>query len=336
MEKTTVVNKAYGPGDVGHLGGWTDDQIIKDLFAIYRPDIDTSNVTSALGSVMPTISFPTHTLEQFFQRVLKISQGWFRIDYYKRLFYGGVGSGPGSYAPFALSDTPNSAVPTNRLPSGDFESGTENWGTYFGRGANPTTTTAQAASGTRSLMMVGNGTSSTTWMAVYSTQVSGAPTAYVVPGGVGTVAVTPGSTYSGQLKVRSAVTPRPFLLGILWHDATGALLSGGLGTSTNSTTSGWTQLATGTQTAPANAAWAYLGVVTSTTGVGNPDTPIPQGEVHYFDQAGIFAGAAPAWSAGGVPTYGFEEAHTPPTSPPSSTGSGSSAASRRASRRRIH
>lgn len=289
--KTTVVNKAYAPGDVGHSLGWTDDQIIKDLFAAYRPDIDTANVTTAFttpGTVMPIISFPTHTLEQFFQRVLKVTQGWFRIDYYKRLFYGGVGSGPGSYAPFALSDTPSPVLPANLLPSGDFETGAENWSVFNAQGAAPVQTNAQAANGSRSLQLTGNAASATTSIQAFSTALIGATT-QCVPGGVGTVPAIPGSAYLGMVSVRSASTPRGFTACLVFADAAGNRLAMlGPNKGTTSTTSGWTQLLCVAK-APVAAAWVYLGVISAAGGLYGAYDAIPNAEAHYLDMAGVFA-----------------------------------------------
>ncbi|HLY82659.1 MAG TPA: hypothetical protein VKQ71_06725, partial [Acidimicrobiales bacterium] len=102
--KLTVVNRQYGP-DSAHVAGWSDGQIVRDLYLTYRPDIDVTNVATlvAAGS-MPSISFPTHTLEQMLARIEKISTGYHRVDYYKRLWYNALGA---LAAPFGVSDTPN-------------------------------------------------------------------------------------------------------------------------------------------------------------------------------------------------------------------------------------
>src|SRR5205823_11502039 len=54
-------------------------------------------------AAMPAISFPVHSLEQFLERIVKISRATYRLDYYKRLYYGVPGF---LAAPFRLSDTP--------------------------------------------------------------------------------------------------------------------------------------------------------------------------------------------------------------------------------------
>jgi hypothetical protein len=94
--RSTVANMAF-------VGGLTDAAIITALFSQYRPDVDLSQVQVTVSS-MPAISFPVHTLEQFLERIIKISRANYRLDYYKRLFYGPPGF---LVAPFGLSDTPN-------------------------------------------------------------------------------------------------------------------------------------------------------------------------------------------------------------------------------------
>jgi subtilisin family serine protease len=94
--RSTVCNKAY-------VGALTDKAIIQDIFGVYRKDVDVTNV-NVIVSNMPAISFPVHSLEQFMERIIKISRGIYRVDYYKRLFYGAIGQ---QLAPFGLSDTPN-------------------------------------------------------------------------------------------------------------------------------------------------------------------------------------------------------------------------------------
>jgi hypothetical protein len=94
--RSTIANRAY-------VAGQTDQTIVKDIFAKYRPDINTDNVNNTFAS-MPAISFPVHSIEQFLQRVVKITRAVYRVDYFKRLFYGAVGQ---VVAPFNLSDNPN-------------------------------------------------------------------------------------------------------------------------------------------------------------------------------------------------------------------------------------
>jgi streptogramin lyase len=65
--------------------------------------VDTSQVEEIFG-LLPPISFPQHTIEQFMQRVVKITNATYRVDYYKRMEYLTLGTIP---APFAFSIQPN-------------------------------------------------------------------------------------------------------------------------------------------------------------------------------------------------------------------------------------
>lgn len=94
--RSTVVNQAF-------VAGSSDQSIVQTIFAKYRPDFDTTNVQLIQAS-MPAISFPVHSLEQFMQRVIKVSRAVYRVDYFKRLFYGPIGQ---VTAPFNLSDVPD-------------------------------------------------------------------------------------------------------------------------------------------------------------------------------------------------------------------------------------
>jgi hypothetical protein len=274
--KTTVVNRAYGP-DQTHPAGWTDDQIVRDLFRTYRADIDTANVVSAFssaGTTMPVISFPTHTLEQFFERIIKITQGWYRIDYYKRLFYAAIGSGPGSWAPFGISDTPNASSFLNLLmptDEEDFEGGIANWAVYAQRGADPVQTTLAALHGTASMLLAGNATSAGAWIEAYSAAplATGGSAGNFVPGSNGTVAVIPGTTYTALISGRAATTSRSWFANLVWLDASGAVLSFTSGSAVTLTSAGWQQL-TVTGTAPATAAYAVLGLASGSPGLTTP------------------------------------------------------------------
>ncbi len=66
-----------------------DADMIKSLFATYRPDIDTSGVQVAKAD-FPAIQFQIESLEQCMQRIIHISKGVYRIDYFKRLAYAGT------------------------------------------------------------------------------------------------------------------------------------------------------------------------------------------------------------------------------------------------------
>jgi hypothetical protein len=93
--RTTVVNQAFSAGQ-------TDRSIIQTLGQRYRSDFDYTNVQTVTAS-FPSISFPVHTFEQFMQRIVKISRAVYRVDYFKRMFYGLAGQ---LMAPINFSDQP--------------------------------------------------------------------------------------------------------------------------------------------------------------------------------------------------------------------------------------
>jgi hypothetical protein len=94
--RSTVCNQAF-PALL------TDDAIVKAIFKQYRPDFNTVNVLHTFSG-MPAISFPVHSLEQFMQRITKITRAVYRVDYFKRLWYGPIGQFP---APFTLAESPD-------------------------------------------------------------------------------------------------------------------------------------------------------------------------------------------------------------------------------------
>lgn len=94
--RTTVTNMAFAAGG-------TDQTMIKQLFARYRPDYNTANISLIL-SAFPAVTYPVHTLEQCLERIIKVTRGYYRADYYKQMWYGIVGQ---QTAPFNLSDVPN-------------------------------------------------------------------------------------------------------------------------------------------------------------------------------------------------------------------------------------
>ncbi len=98
--RTTVVNQAFA-------AGLTDQQIVTQIFNKYRPDFVTSMVMNTFAN-MPAISFPVHTLEQFLQKIIKITGAIYRVDYYKQVWYGPIGQ---MLTPYNLSETPNYFVP---------------------------------------------------------------------------------------------------------------------------------------------------------------------------------------------------------------------------------
>jgi hypothetical protein len=103
--RTTVVNQAFSAGQ-------TDQSIIQTLGQRYRSDFDYSNVM-VVTSNFPAISFPVHTFEQFLQRIVKITRAVYRVDYFKRMFYGLAGQ---LMAPINFSDRPA----PNLVLNGDF------------------------------------------------------------------------------------------------------------------------------------------------------------------------------------------------------------------------
>jgi hypothetical protein len=103
--RSTVVNEAF-------QAGLTDQTIVKTIFATYRPDFNTDNVTETFH-VMPAISFPVHSMEQFMQRTTKITRAVYRVDYFKRLWYGPIGQ---FTAPFVLAESPDNPGATPSVP----------------------------------------------------------------------------------------------------------------------------------------------------------------------------------------------------------------------------
>lgn len=103
--RSTVANRAFN-------AHFTDAAIVKAVFKAYRPDFNTDNVVSTFTD-MPLISFPVHSLEQFMQRITKITRAIYRVDYFKRLWYGPIGQFP---APFNLAESGDdlTLTPANR------------------------------------------------------------------------------------------------------------------------------------------------------------------------------------------------------------------------------
>jgi hypothetical protein len=94
--RTTVANMAFA-------NGTSDQAIIKQIFARYRPDYDTTHVDQVLAA-FPAITYPVHTLEQCLERIIKVTRAYYRADYFKQLWYSIVGQ---QTAPFNLSDFPD-------------------------------------------------------------------------------------------------------------------------------------------------------------------------------------------------------------------------------------
>ncbi len=111
--RSTICNQAFP-------AGLTDQAIVQTIFKTYRGDFNRDNVLSTFSS-MPAISFPVHSLEQFMQRVTKITRAIYRVDYYKQLWYGPIGQFP---APFNLAETPDPENgPFSTPPNVGFEQG---------------------------------------------------------------------------------------------------------------------------------------------------------------------------------------------------------------------
>lgn len=104
--RSTVCNIAFAAGQ-------SDQTHVKSIFSKYRPDFDTSLVYQVTAG-FPAISYPAHTLEQAMQRIVKVSRATYRVDYYKRLFYGLAGQ---LVSPINWSDTPDfsTTFPTEGL-----------------------------------------------------------------------------------------------------------------------------------------------------------------------------------------------------------------------------
>lgn len=99
--------------------------------------------------------------------------------------------------------------------------------------------------------------------------------------------VTAGQTYTFLVSSRAATTARGVLAVVQWKQADGTTPAGSdssIGPTVNST-GGWTSY-TVTGTAPAGAAFANLVLQINAPAAG---------EVHYFDNAGFFAGVVATW-----------------------------------------
>jgi hypothetical protein len=93
--------------------------------------------------------------------------------------------------------------------------------------------------------------------------------------------VTPGSTYTAQMRYRPNTTPRNVRVFIGWYTSAGAFISSSVGPLASEVSGEWV-LATGTAVAPSNAA---SGVVFSYVDAA------AAGEVHYIDAVMVEAGS---------------------------------------------
>lgn len=121
---------------------------------------------------------------------------------------------------------------------------------------------------------------------------AGAASAGTVQGATGP-AVTPGASYSAQLRSRAATVGRTTRLYARWYDAAGVFISTeAIGPAVTNRTDGWEKIV-GTVVAPANAAFLALRYAIE----GTPQA----GEVHYIDALQVEAKAyATSWQIGGT------------------------------------
>lgn len=184
LNKYTIINKAYAP-DALHTYGWSDAQIIQDVYLRYRPDIDVTFV-NPIVQLMPSISFPSHSIDQFFTRLIKVSTGYYRIDYYKRMFYGLLGS---RGAPFGISDQPGTVI---NLLAGSNDS---NFATGVGHWAGGPTGFWLAGTSTVTWDQTQGQGSSTTSLKVVTPGAVAAEGAKIYPQ-LGSVTISPGQSYT--------------------------------------------------------------------------------------------------------------------------------------------
>lgn len=151
--------------------------------------------------------------------------------------------------------------------------------------ATPTSSSAQALDGTKSVSLA----------SVAGGDMTAASPATLATG----KAVTPGDTITVLASIRAAASPRSCRAIIQWVDNANALISTVLGATANDSTSAWTGY-TATGVAPANAVRCRVGVMVLATGGA--------AEVHYVDKASIRRGPATSndWVAGGTAETGNE------------------------------
>lgn len=144
-----------------------------------------------------------------------------------------------------------------------------------------TSSTEQAAQGTRSIKVISNGN-------------AGVDTSVSTFGG--SVPASPGTRYYGLCSFRAATTGRTVTLQIYFRDSVGAILTATGATGTD-TASGWTQVAVNA-VAPANTATAALMLRW-----GNTTTDVlAASEAHYADKLYLSStNPVGVWTAGGTP-----------------------------------
>ena len=282
--KTTVCNRSYAP-DLTHPPGWTDAQVVKDVFSRYLPDIDTTNVHQALSTYLPVITFPVHTIEQFLTRIVKLSLAFYRIDYYKRLIYGPPGT---LLAPFGISHDPTivdavvTAARVNLLTENEatIRQDESNWWLPYNlltqneasietdaSGWSASTNCSVARSSTTSY----DGGSSLAMTAVASGSMT-AILANFVPI-VQETTLYPFERHTISARFRSSTTGRSCAITANFYDALGSFLGSSTSTSVTDMSSGWVQASV--NAAPPIAA-SLLKVVVTVLGAA-------AGEVHYVD-----------------------------------------------------
>lgn len=147
------------------------------------------------------------------------------------------------------------------------ETDTAGWATQTN--ATITRTTAQALHGTASLQL--------------SSVAAGDMAADTQP----TKTLVSASTqYTAAASFRTAVSARSVTCRIRWYTSADVFISESVGTAQTDGTGGWTQ-AVVTATSPGTAAKAAVAGHVAATGAAS--------EVHYLDQAGLWAGASTSW-----------------------------------------
>lgn len=150
---------------------------------------------------------------------------------------------------------------------GSFETGV---GTWVGTNCALAQSSAQSLDGSFSLRLTASSAAT----------MSAATAAY---------AVQPSTAYTAVASVIAGSAARTCTVTINWYNASSALISSSVGTGVADNTSTWTEVSAGA-TSPANAAFATVQVTV---------TSPANGEVHYVDEAGLWLGGSPVWSAGG-------------------------------------
>jgi hypothetical protein len=153
-------------------------------------------------------------------------------------------------------------VAAEALVSGTFESAIGTWANESNAAA-PVRSTAQAQTGTASMLMES--------LAAGSMTVRHAP----APAATNGVAVTPSTIYWVVASLRAATAGRLCQVGVNWYDSAGTFLATDFGATATDTTTGWTTPPVLKVTSPANAALAIAIVRVQSTAAA--------AEQHYVD-----------------------------------------------------